>query len=74
MVVDSREDSNAFLADFRKTIGDRVADHYGHLAELARSHGMAIHPECSGPLDGLMNYGRSELMMSEFWSPSPHRQ
>ena len=76
-VVDSREDSNAFLADFRKTIGDRVADHYGHLAELARKHGMATHPECSGPhagpLDGLKNYGRSELMMSEFWSPSPHR-
>ncbi len=76
-VVDSREDSNAFLADFRKTIGDRVADHYGHLAELARSHGMATQPECSGPhagpLDGLKNYGRSELMMSEFWSPSPHR-
>jgi len=76
-VVDSREDSNAFLADFRKTIGDRVADHYGHLAELSRKHGMATHPECSGPhagpLDGLKNYGRSELMMSEFWSPSPHR-
>ncbi len=76
-VVDSREDSNAFLADFRKTIGDRVADHYGHLAKLARNHGMATHPECSGPhagpLDGLKNYGRSELMMSEFWSPSPHR-
>jgi len=76
-VVDSREASNAFLADFRKTIGDRVADHYGHLAKLARSHGMATHPECSGPhagpLDGLKNYGRSELMMSEFWSPSPHR-
>jgi hypothetical protein len=38
---------------------------------------MATHPECSGPhagpLDGLKNYGRSELMMSEFWSPSPHR-
>jgi len=76
-VVDSREASNAFLADFRKTIGDRVADHYGHLADLARRHGMATHPECSGPhagpLDGLKNYGRSELMMSEFWSPSPHR-
>ena len=76
-VVDSRQDSNAFLADFRKTIGDRVADHYGHLAKLARNHGMATHPECSGPhagpLDGLKNYGRSELMMSEFWSPSPHR-
>ncbi len=76
-VVDSREDSNAFLADFRKTIGDRVASHYGHLAELAHRHGMATHPECSGPhagpLDGMKNYGRSELMMSEFWSPSPHR-
>ncbi len=76
-VVDSREASNAFLADFRKTIGDRVADHYGLLAELARQHGMVTHPECSGPhagpLDGLKNYGRSELMMSEFWSPSPHR-
>ena len=76
-VVDSREDSNAFLADFRKTIGDRIADHYGLLAELARKHGMGTHPECSGPhagpLDGLKNYGRGELMMSEFWSPSRHR-
>jgi len=75
--VDGREASNAFLADFRKTIGDRVADHYGLLAELAGKHGMGTHPECSGPhagpLDGLKNYGRSELMMSEFWSPSPHR-
>ncbi|MCF7955323.1 MAG: discoidin domain-containing protein [Phycisphaerae bacterium] len=76
-VVDSREDSNAFLADFRKTIGDRVADHYGHLAKLSRKYGMGTHPESAGPhagpLDGLKNYGRSELMMSEFWSPSPHR-
>jgi len=76
-IVDSREDSNAFLADFRKTIGERVGDHYGLLAQLARKHGMGTHPECSGPhagpLDGLKNYGRSELMMSEFWSPSPHR-
>jgi hypothetical protein len=76
-VVDSREDSNAFLADYRKTIGVRVADHYRLLAELAQEYGMGTHPECSGPhagpLDGLKNYGRSELMMSEFWSPSPHR-
>ena len=76
-VVGSRDDSNAFLADFRKTIGDRVADHYGLLAKLAQEHRMGTHPECSGPhagpLDGLKNYGRGELMMSEFWSPSPHR-
>ncbi len=76
-VVGSREESNAFLADFRKTIGGLVADHYGHLAALAARHGMGTHPECSGPhagpLDGLKNYGHSSLMMSEFWSPSPHR-
>jgi hypothetical protein len=77
-VVGSRDDSNAFLADFRKTIGDRVADHYGLLAKLAQEHRMGTHPECSGPhagpLDELKNYGRGELMMSEFWSPSPHRR
>jgi hypothetical protein len=76
-IVDDREASNAFLADFRKTIGSLVADHYGQLAMLAKNHGMGTHPECSGPhagpLDGLLNYGRSEIMMSEFWSPSPHR-
>jgi len=76
-VVDSRQDSNAFLADFRKTIADLVADHYDQLAQLARKHGIGTHPECSGPhagpMDGLKNYGRSEIMMSEFWSPSPHR-
>ncbi|HSP42251.1 MAG TPA: glycosyl hydrolase, partial [Luteolibacter sp.] len=76
-VVGSREESNAFLADFRKTIGGLVADHYGHLAARAARHGMGTHPECSGPhagpLDGLKNYGHSSLIMSEFWSPSPHR-
>ena len=25
------------------------------------------------PLDGLKNYGRGELMLSESWVPSPHR-
>jgi hypothetical protein len=76
-IIDSREASDAFLADFRKTIGHLVAEHFTHLAKLAAKHGMVTHPECSGPhaspLDGLKNYGRSELMMSEFWSPSPHR-
>lgn len=76
-VIDHRQASDAFLADFRKTIGHLVADHFTHLTRLAAKHGMVTHPECSGPhaspLDGLKNYGRSELMMSEFWSPSVHR-
>ncbi|MFM7180282.1 MAG: glycosyl hydrolase [Verrucomicrobiales bacterium] len=76
-IIGSRAESDAFLADFRKTIGDLIADHFTHLTKRSAEFGIATHPECSGPhaspLDGLKNYGRSELMMSEFWSPSPHR-
>ncbi len=76
-IIGSRAQSDAFLADFRKTIGDLVADHFTNLTKRSAEYGMFTHPECSGPhaspLDGIKNYGRSELMMSEFWSPSPHR-
>lgn len=77
-IVNDREASNKFLADFRRTIADCVADnHYGTMAALAREHGMGIQPESAGPhtapLDGLMCYGRSEWPMSEFWVPSGHR-
>lgn len=77
-IIQSRAVSNAFLADFRKTIGDCIAEnHYKVFAERARQYGMGIQPESAGPhtapIDGLKNYGYSEMMMSEFWSPSPHR-
>jgi len=77
-IIQNREVSNSFLADFRKTIGDCVADnHYKIFSERAAKYGMGIQPESAGPhsgqLDGLKNYGFSEIMMSEFWSPSPHR-
>ena len=77
-IVESRQVSNAFLADFRKTIGECIAEnHYRVFAARAREYGMGIQPESAGPhtapIDGLKNYGYSEIMMSEFWSPSPHR-
>lgn len=77
-IVESRDASNRFLADFRRTIADCVADnHYGTMAALAHQHGIGIQPESAGPhtapLDGLMCYGRSDWPMSEFWVPSPHR-
>lgn len=77
-IVASRDVSNRFLADFRKTIGDCIAEnHYGVFAELAHRHGMGIHPESggphAGPFDGLKCLGRSDIVMSEFWAPSPHR-
>lgn len=77
-VVDSRDASNRFLADLRRTIADCVAEnHYGTMAALAHRHGLGIQPESAGPhtapLDGLLCYGRSDWPMSEFWVPSPHR-
>ncbi|HWQ91908.1 MAG TPA: glycosyl hydrolase, partial [Clostridia bacterium] len=77
-IIDNRDTGTRFLADFRKTIGDCVSEHhYGMFAKMARQYGMAIQPESAGPhagpFDGLKNYGHSDIMMSEFWVPSPHR-
>jgi hypothetical protein len=77
-IVESRDVSNRFLADFRKTIGNLISDrHYRVFAREARRHGLGIQPESAGPhtgpFDGLKDYGHSELMMSEFWAVSPHR-
>lgn len=77
-IIENRDVSNAFLADFRKTLADCVADnHYAVFAELAHKHHLQIQPESAGPhagpIDGIKNYGKSDIVMSEFWSPSPHR-
>ena len=77
-IVESREASNAFLADLRKTIAHCVSEnHYKTFAENAARYGLGIQPECSGPhagpLDGITNYSHSDITMSEFWIPCPHR-
>jgi hypothetical protein len=74
-IVGSVEVSDRFLYDFRKTIGDCLADnHYGRLAELAHARGVKIHCEAGGPcyprvppLDALKNLGRTDIPMGEFW-------
>ena len=77
-IIESREKSNAFLADFRKTIAHCVSEnHYRTFAENAAKYNIGIQPECSGPhagpIDGIKNYSHSSIVMSEFWAPSPHR-
>jgi len=77
-VINDITTSNAFLADFRKAIANAVAtNHYARFAEYAHKYNMGIQPESAGPhagpLDGIKNYGYSDIVMSEFWSPSPHR-
>jgi len=72
-IVDSRPVSTRFLNDFRKTIGDCIADNHYHLmSRMAHEHGMGIHPESGGPhgapIDSLRLLGISDIPMSEFWA------
>jgi hypothetical protein len=77
-VIEDIPTSNAFLSDFRKTLGDLVAhNHYAVFQDYAHKYNMGVQPESAGPhagpMDGIKNYGFSDIVMSEFWSPSPHR-
>jgi len=77
-VIEDEETTNAFLADFRKTIAYLMETrHYARFAQRAHENGMIIYPESAGPhagiFDGMKNYGHSDIVTSEFWSPSPHR-
>jgi hypothetical protein len=72
-IVSSRELSERFLWDMRRTIADLVADNYaGHLAELAHKHDLQLSIEAygssgSGPFDELQYAARADVPMAEFW-------
>ena len=71
-IVDSREVSNRFLWDYRRTIGDLFAEkYYGRLSELSHRHGIGTHSESGGPfwphIDALQCEGINDIPMGEFW-------
>jgi hypothetical protein len=72
-IVESRNASNRFLHDFRKTLGDLVIDnHYRPFRDGAHQHGLLIHPESGGPhavpIDAQRCLGFNDVPMSEFWA------
>ncbi|MHC1765172.1 MAG: glycosyl hydrolase [Verrucomicrobiia bacterium] len=72
-IINSRDESNRFLNDFRRTLGDLAIDnHYGLFKEGARRHGLLIHPESGGPhavpIDAQQCLGFNDAPMSEFWA------
>ncbi|HEU5079471.1 MAG TPA: glycosyl hydrolase [Opitutaceae bacterium] len=79
-IVGSAEISDRFLYDYRRTVADCMADqHYGRLAALCHEHGLEAQNESAGPsrsgtmcMDGLMNLGRSDRPMGEFWLGLKH--
>ena len=74
-IVDSREVSNRFLYDFRKTFGECISEnHFGRLRELCHSRGLQYHAESGGPppvtIDALECLGKTDIPMGEFWGPN----
>jgi len=74
-IVESREVSNRFLYDHRKTVSDCIADEmYSEFANKAHQRGLLVHPESGGPhaapIDGLKCLGRNDFPMGEFWARS----
>ncbi len=72
-IIENRDVTDRFLHDFRKTIGDCVAQyHYQKFYNLAHKYGMGIHPESGGPhsapVDALRVMGISDFPQGEFWA------
>jgi hypothetical protein len=72
-IVNSREESDRFLFDFRKTLGELTIDnHYRLFRDNAHKHGLEIHPESGGPhavpIDAQRDLGWDDVPMSEFWA------
>lgn len=79
-LVGSAEIADRFMHDYRKTLGDCMADeHYRHFANLCHKENMLVQNESAGPsrsgtisIDGLKNLGRSDFPMGEFWLGNNH--
>jgi hypothetical protein len=72
-IVDSREASDRFLFDYRKTLGDLAIDgHFRIFRDNAHKHGLLMHPESGGPhavpIDAQRCLGWDDAPMSEFWA------
>jgi hypothetical protein len=72
-IVSSRDQSDRFLQDFRRTMGDlAINNHYRLFREGAHRHGLLIHPESGGPhsvpIDAQQCLGYDDAPMSEFWA------
>jgi hypothetical protein len=68
--IESGEQSERFLWDFRRTIADLLLENFAdRLRELSHEHGLTVSIEGygAGPLDELAYGGRADVPMGEFW-------
>ncbi|MHB1460875.1 MAG: glycosyl hydrolase [Armatimonadota bacterium] len=69
--VGSDEQTERFLWDFRKTIGDRWAQvYYDAFRKLCHADGMLLEsePYGDGPINTVLNGALSDVPMTEFWA------
>ncbi|NNF32618.1 MAG: hypothetical protein HKN68_00805 [Saprospiraceae bacterium] len=68
--VNSGEQTERFLWDFRRTIGDLMAEnYYSHFRELCHKEGMKFSVEPYwGPFDNMQVGATGDIVMCEFWS------
>ena len=74
-ILTSRDTSDRFLFDLRRTVADLIAtNYYDRFAEHAKKRGLGIHPESGGPhgapIDALENFRGSSYPQTEFWAES----
>ena len=68
--VESGEISERFLWDFRRTIGDLIAEnYYGRFRDLCHQNGLNFSVEPYwGPFDNMQVGATGDIVMCEFWS------
>lgn len=68
--VESGEITERFQWDFRRTIGDLIAEnYYGHFAELCHTNKLKFSVEPYwGPFDNMQVGAKGDIVMCEFWS------
>ena len=73
-VVDDREQTSQFLADWRRTIHELFTQNfYGHMTRLAREKGMTASYETAAgdifPAGPMEYYKYADVPMTEYWQP-----
>jgi hypothetical protein len=72
-VVESVEASERFLWDFRRTMGDLIAEqYYGEMAALSHRYGVSLQAEAAHValqymVDAINYHSRVDIPMNEFW-------
>lgn len=76
-IVGSVEESERFLADYRRVVADLFAENYsGALAAKCHEYGLqlSLEPYGNSPSDDLQYGAAADIPMGEFWSVASERQ